>query len=119
MPVGGGGVEGRGVLDSWPQNGLLHRRGSSAVGGGLADSGEDGEVHLLSVIVVDVAGRRGRWGLGGSSSCCGRCGDSGHGHSRWSGDDLLVHLLQVLFQDPDLVLHGINQSFHLGVRLFL
>ena len=41
-PVGGGGVEGRGVQDSWPQNGLLHRRGSSVVGSGLVDSGEGG-----------------------------------------------------------------------------
>ena len=35
------------------------------------------------------------------------------------GSDLLVRLLQILFQDPDLVPHGVNQSFHLGVRLFL
>ena len=41
-PVGGGGVEGRGVQDSWPQNGLLHRRGNSAVGGGPVDGREGG-----------------------------------------------------------------------------
>ena len=47
-------------------------------------------------------------------------GNSGHGRSGWSGgfmgSDLLVPLLQILFQDPDLVLHGVNQLFHLGVQ---
>ena len=27
------------------------------------------EVHLFSIVMVDVAHRNGRWGLGGSSDC--------------------------------------------------
>ena len=79
------------------------------------------EVHLFSIIVVDVACRSGRWGFSGSSGCRSRCGDSGHGRSSWGsgfvGGNLLVRLLYILFQDPDLILHGVNQSFHFGVCL--
>ena len=70
------------------------------------------EVGFLAVILVDVVSGSGRRCLGGGGGCCGRCGDSGHGDRGWGsgfvGGDLLVRLLEVLFQDPDLVLHGVD-----------
>ena len=81
------------------------------------------EVWFLALILVDVASRSGRRCLGGGGGCCGRCGDSGHCCRSWGssfvGGILLVRLLEVLFQDPDLVLHGVDLAFHLGVCLLL
>ena len=35
------------------------------------------------------------------------------------GSDLFVGLLDILFKDPDLVLHCVNQALHLSVNLIL
>ena len=55
------------------------------------------EVHLFTIIVVDVVCRCSRWNLGGSSDCQGRSGNSGHGRGVMSGgfigSDLIVRLL--------------------------
>ena len=82
--------------------------------------GRTGIIHLFAVIVIDVACGSGRRWLGGSG---GRGGQSGDGRCGWGsgfvGSDLLICLLQILFQDLDLVLHGVDQSFHFGVCLLL
>ena len=68
------------------------------------------ERRFLAVILVNVASGSGRQWLSGCSSCCGRSGDSSHSGRRWGrgflGGDLLICFFEVLFQDPDLVLHG-------------
>ena len=70
------------------------------------------EVWFLAVIPVDVASGSGRRCLGGGGGSRCRCGDSGHRGCGWGSGfvdgDLLVRLLDVLFQDPDLVLHGVD-----------
>ena len=80
---------------------MIHLRAGRAV-----------EVWFLAVILVDVASGSGRQCLGGGGGRCCRCGDSGHGGRGWGsgfvGGDMLVHLLEVLLQDPDLVLHGVD-----------
>ena len=35
------------------------------------------------------------------------------------GGDLFVGLLEALFEDPDLVLHRVDQPLHFSVSLFL
>ena len=66
---------------------------------------------LFTVILVDVTGRCGwRW-LSGCSGCCWWGGNSGHGCYRWGrgtvSSNLLVGLIEILFQEPDLLLHGV------------
>ena len=51
----------------------------------------------------------------------GRCGCLG---GSWGGSglmrrDLVVALLKVLLKEPNLILHSGDQTFHLGIRLFL
>ena len=81
------------------------------------------EWRLFAVILVDVAGRSGRWQLSGCSGCCGWRRDSGHGGHRrgrgFVGSDLLVGFFQVLLEEPDLTLHGADQALHFGIWLFL
>ena len=65
-----------------------------------------GKVHSIPIVMVDVACRSGRWGLGGRrrlsgcSGCCGWGGNSGHGsHRRGRGSvssNLLVGFFQIL-----------------------
>ena len=85
--------------------------------------GRTGIIHLVAVIVVDVACGSGRRRLCGSSGRHSMGWKSGHGRCGWGsgfvGSDLLICLPQILFQDPDLVLHGVDQSFHFGVCLLL
>ena len=85
-------------------------------------AGRKGIIHLVAVIVVDVACGSGRQWLGGSNGWRGRGGESGHVCCGWGsgfvGSDLLICLPQILFQDPDLVLHGVDQS-HFGICLLL
>ena len=79
--------------------------------------------RLFTVILVDVAGGRGRRRLSGCSGCCGWGGNSGHGSHRWGrgpvNSDLLVGLLEILLQELDLLLHGTDQALHLSVRLLV
>ena len=35
------------------------------------------------------------------------------------GGDLFVGLFEILFEDPDLVLHRVDQALHFSVSLFL
>ena len=82
------------------------------------------EWRLLAVILVDVASGGGRRRLSGCSGCCGWSGNSGHGghrrgHGSVSSDLLVVGFLQILFEKPDLTLHGTDPALHFGVGLFL
>ena len=78
------------------------------------------EWRFLAVVLVEVASWSGRRWLSG---CRGWSGDSGHGGYRRSrcfvSRDLLVGLFKVFLEDPDLILHSVDQALHLGVRLFL
>ena len=81
------------------------------------------KVWLFIVILVDVAGGYGRRWLSGYSGCCGRGGNSGHGGYKWGcspvSSDLLVGLFEILFQESDLLLHGVDQALHLSVCLLV
>ena len=44
----------------------------------------------------------------------GECGSWGGG-----GRDLIMGVLEVLFKEPDLILHRSDQTFHFGIRLLL
>ena len=81
------------------------------------------EWSLFAVILIDVASGGNRWQLSGCSGCCGWSGDSGHGGHRWGrgfvGSELLIGFFQILFEKPDLILHGADQALHFGVGLFL
>ena len=112
--AGEGGVGGPGGQDSWTQSGLLPRRGSSAVVFDPSDGGEGGRME---------APRRNLGRCGELlSGCCGWSGSSGHGGHRrgrgFVGGDLLVGFLQILLEDPDLILHRADQALHFGVSLF-
>ena len=48
---------------------------------------------------------------GGQGGECGGCGGGGR--------DLSMSVLEVLFKEPDLVLHRSDQPFHFGVSLLL
>ena len=78
---------------------------------------------LFTVILVDVAGGCGRRRLSGCSSCCRCSGNSGHGGYRWGhgpvSSDLLIGLFEILFQESDLLLHGVDQALHLSVCLLI
>ena len=81
------------------------------------------EGRLFTVILVDVAGGFRRSRLSGCRGCCGWDGNSGYGGNRWGhgpvSSDLLVGLLEILLQEPDLILHGIDQALHLSVCLLV
>ena len=57
------------------------------------------------------------------SGCSGRSWDSGQGSDRrnrgFVSSDLLVGLFKVFLEDPDLVLHRVDQALHFGVHLLL
>ena len=66
------------------------------------------EGRLFTVILVDVAGGRGRRRLSGCSGCCGWDRNSDHGDHRWVRgpvrSDLLVGFLEILLQEPGFAL---------------
>ena len=76
------------------------------------------EWRIFTVLLVEVASGRRRL-----SGCDSRSGNSGQGVGRGCcglmGSDLFVGPLEILFKDPDLVLHCANQALHLGVGLLL
>ena len=78
------------------------------------------EWRFLAVVLVDVASGSGRRWLSG---CSGWSGGSGHGGYRWGhgfvSSDLLVGFFKVFLEDPELILHSVDQALHLGIRLFL
>ena len=78
------------------------------------------EWWFLVVVLVEVASGSGRRRLSG---CSGWSGNSGHGGYRRSrgfvSSNFLVGLFKVVLEDPDLILHSVDQALHLGVRLFL
>ena len=80
------------------------------------------ERRLPTVILVDVASGGSRRRLSGFSSCCSWSGNNGHGGQRrgrgFVSSDLLVGFLQILFEEPDLILYRVDQAFHFGVGLF-
>ena len=123
MLAGGGGVAGRGGQDSWTRSALLRRRGSNVVGGDPFDNGDgDKRVALhcnpgrcggrVRQEAVERLQRLLRWGR-----------NSGHGGYRWGrgpvSSDLLVGLFEILFQESDLLLHGVDQVLHLSVCLLV
>ena len=55
--VGGGGVEGLGVQDSWTRSGLLRRRGSNMEGGDPFDDGEGDRREVLRRNPIRCGGR--------------------------------------------------------------
>ena len=86
-------------------------------------AGRSIEGRLFIVILVDMASGCSRRGLSGCSGCCGWGGNSGHGGHRWGrspmSSDLLVGFLEILLQEPDLLLHGTDQALHLSVCLLV
>ena len=80
------------------------------------------ERRIFTVFLVEVASGRGS-GRRRLRGCDGRSGNScqgvGRGCCGFMGSDLFVGLLENLFEDPDLVLHCVNQALHSSVSLLL
>ena len=80
------------------------------------------ERRIFIVLLVEVASGR-RSGRRRLSGCDGRSGNScqgvGRGCCGFMGGDLFVGLFEILFEDPDLVLHCVDQALHFSVSLLL
>ena len=80
------------------------------------------EQRIFIVLLVEVASGR-RSGRRRLSGCNGRSGNScqgiGRGCCGFMGGDLFVGLLEILFEDLDLVLHCVDQALHFSVSLLL
>ena len=79
------------------------------VGGDLFGGREGGESLFHPLVVVEVTRRCGRWGLSGGSSRSSRCRGGSHGRSVWRGgfmgSDLFMCVFQILFHNPNFLLH--------------
>ena len=72
-------------------------------------AGKAGKVYFIPIVMVEVTHRCGRWGLGWGSSRSSRCTGGSNSRSGWRdgfmGSDLFMYVFQILFHDPNLLLH--------------
>ena len=80
------------------------------------------ERWFFAVVLVEVASGS-RSGRRWSSGCSSQSRDSSQGVDKrirgFVSSNLLVGLFKVFLEDPDLVLHGVDQALHFGVCLLL
>ena len=121
--AGGGGVAGRGGQDSWTRSVVLRRRGSNVAGRDPFDDGE-GDKSMALHCNPGRCGRRVRQEAVERLQWLLQVGQKlGHGGYRWGhgpvSSDLLVDLLEILFQELHLLLHGVDQAIHFSVCLLV